>query len=346
MVKQITAASGLNSTEPEALAPEAIAAADPKLHTTTGKKIHWGLTYLGGDWLLNSSFGVAFAYVASRTHWGQKHYTKPVNEFLNKIVEPLIENADTRKKVVGGGTSFLNIMFGGTVVNPLLTHLESHKQKKSISKFFDKLIYGKDRVENDPKFQQAYDAIDHEPKKDSKSAWLARFIALAPLIAASSTPKVNEFFKTTKLPVLGIISHDSISSFTRKTAEKIGIRPQKMMTETGLNTMTGKVTSNWQALHDLIGFDFGYTVYYALLHSAAFSAVAKLFQTNHDKREERKAAQANVPLPAREEIPNATPAAPQTAPTMEQQDAPQTRVNAIAYQARAQATPEQLAQLA
>lgn len=270
-------------------------------HSTAGTKAHWAMTYLGGDWILNSSFGVAFAYVASRTHFGQKHYSKPITEFFTYLAKPLIKNEQTLEKVVGGGTSFMNIMFGGTVINPLLTRLEKHENKKAISKKFDELIYGKERVENDPKFQQAYDEIDHQAKKDDKSAWAARFIALAPLIAASSTPKVNEFFKSNQLPLLKYINFDNISKFTRTTAEKIGIRPAKMMAETHLNTHTGQVTNNWQALHDLIGFDFGYTIYYALIHSAAFTAAAKIFETNHERKLERSAEKAAERV-------NATPA--------------------------------------
>ena len=315
-------------------------------HATAGTKAHWAMTYLGGDWILNSTFGVAFAYFASRTHFGREVYSKHVTDMFTSVAKPFIKTPETLSKVVGGATDFLNIMFGGTVINPLLTHLEKHENKKAISKKFDELIYGKERVANDPKFQQAYDEIDHQAKKDTKSAWAARFIALAPLIAASSTPQVNEFFKSNQIPLLKYINFDNISKFTRTTAEKIGIHPQKMIAETHLNSQSGKVTNNWQALHDLIGFDFGYTIYYALIHSAAFTAAAKIFETNHEKNVERRAEEAahrvNATSALSEEF---QPAQSATTAAVENAEKPSTSVSNITEHARTVAV-ESTAQLA
>lgn len=254
-------------------------------HLTVGKRAHWFLTYIGGDWLLNSALGVSFAYLTSRTALGKKLYVEPINKGLGFVLSSFIKNEKTLEKVIGGGRDFFSIMFGGTMVNPILTYLEGHKQKKAISKSIDTLVYGKERVENDPDFKQAYDEIDHEPKKDNKSVWIARGFAVAPLWAATFFPKGIEFIKSNKIPVLKWVTGDNISNFTKSLSEKIGIKPKKMMETFEKNQTTGQKISNWQALHDLIGFDYGLTIYYAILHAFAFSAVAK---HRHQNREDKK----------------------------------------------------------
>ncbi len=256
--------------------------------STPGKKVHWLLTYIGGDWILNSAIGVGFAYLTARTELGKKYYVEPINKGLGAVLSPVIKDEKTLEKVIGGGRDFFSIMFGGTMVNPILTRLENHKNKKAISKSIDTMIYGKDRVENDPRFKQAYDEIDLEPKKDTKGVWIARGIAVAPLWAATFFPKGMKFIQSNEVPVLKWVNADTISNFTRTTAEKMGIRPKKMIEAVEKDPTTGKLTSNWQKLHDYIGFDYGLTIYYAILHSMAFSWVAK---QRHNKRDAKQEAQ-------------------------------------------------------
>lgn len=294
--------SELNKTKTEQLyaAPatqEAEQNNNDKAKSTPGKWGHWALTYLGGDWLLNSAVGVGFTYFTARTGFGQKYYVEPVSKGIRALLKPFFKQAETLEKAVGGGRDFLSIMVGGTAINPILTRLESHENKKAISKAFDTAIYGKERVEHDPKFQEAYDAIDKEPIKDMKSVWVSRLIALAPLYAAATNPRSYAYLKHNDTPIIKYLSFDRISNFTRTAAEKIGIRPAKMMNTTMKNVTTGEVTSNWKALHDYIGFDYGLTVYYAILHAISFSAVAKLFQTRRDNRTCRNTLeQAGIPL--------------------------------------------------
>ncbi len=294
--------SELNKNTPEALSAkpaeqEAQQSANSKAKSTPGKWGHWALTYLGGDWLLNSAVGVGFTYFTARTAFGKKYYVEPVSKGIRAALSPFFKQPETLEKAVGGGRDFLSIMVGGTAINPILTRLESHENKKAISKAIDTAIYGKDRVENDPKFKEAYDAIDQEPIKDTKSVWISRLIALAPLYAAATNPKSYAYLKHNDTPIIKYVSFDRISNFTRTAAEKIGIRPAKMMATTMKNPTTGEVTSNWKALHDYIGFDYGLTVYYAILHAISFSAVAKLFQTRRDNKSCRNTLeQAGIPL--------------------------------------------------
>lgn len=270
---------------------------DDKAKSTPGKWGHWALTYLGGDWLLNSAVGVGFTYFTARTAFGKKYYVEPVSKGIKALLSPFFKQPETLEKAVSGGRDFLSIMVGGTAINPILTRLESHENKKAISKAIDTAIYGKDRVENDPKFQEAYDAIDKEPIKDMKSVWVSRLIALAPLYAAATNPRSYAYLKHNDTPIIKYLSFDRISNFTRTTAEKIGIRPQKMMSTTMKNATTGETTSNWKALHDYIGFDYGLTVYYAILHAISFSAVAQLFQTRRENKTCRNTMeQAGLPL--------------------------------------------------
>lgn len=259
---------------------------------TIGEKIHWGLTYIGGDWLLNSAVGVTFTFLTTRSPWGKRNITEPVISTMESALSKisyLKERPDVLKKGVNGAWSFLNIMVGGTAINPILTSLESHKNKKGISRFFDRMIHGKDKVETDPKFQEAYDAIDREPVKDTKSVWISRGIALAPLFAIASIPTAYSFMKNNEVPILKHISFDSISNFSKKITEKMGIKPKKLMERTAVNPTTGHSISDWQALHDTIGFDYGLTILYAFLHAAAFSAVARFRQNNRLKKADNEA---------------------------------------------------------
>ena len=276
-----------------------------KRQATTGEKIHWGLTYIGGDWILNSAVGVSFTFLTARTEVGKKYLIKPASEALEWLCSLFVKNPETVKKGVSGGLNFLSIMVGGTVINPILTTLEGHKHKKTISKFFDTLFYGKDKVAQDPKFQEAYENIDKEPLKDTKSVWISRFIALAPLLVIASTPKAYEFMKSNDVPLIKHLNFDSISNFTRKTAEKIGIKPKRLMERFEVNPTTGKSISDWQALHDFAGFDYGLTILYAVLHAVTFPAVAKVrHDMRHKKAEQKEMAMLDVtPAAARLELP-------------------------------------------
>lgn len=271
----------------------------PKVRTETmGKKAHWFMTYAGVDWLLNSTVGVAFAFLTARTEIGQRFFGRPVEKGFSAVLKPVIKNEQVLEKAVNGGKDFLSIMVGGTVINPIITKFESHDTKKKITKSFDKLFYGSRMVENDPYFERAYQEIDNEPVKDTKGVWISRGMAIAPLWAATFSPRIMKFFESNNIPGLRLINFDHVSSFSKKLAGSVGIKPGKFMQQTQLNKTTGEVTSNWDALHRYIGFDFGLTIFYAVLHAVSFGLVAKKLEIrkeNHELRKEMHSKSITVP---------------------------------------------------
>lgn len=247
---------------------------------TTGTKLHGWLTYGGVDWVLNSGFGVAFTMWGARTNMGKTFYTQPVQKVFRGIFRPLIKNEETLGKVAAGWNDFLSIMVGGTVVNPIITTMEKHKNKKAIAKAFDTLIHGKEKVENDPKFKKAYDEIDQEPVKNTRDVWIARGLAIAPLWFLAANATTRNFMKsntTLKIPFTKgkYLNFDTIAAGTKKVAEGMGIRPKGWWTETLLDETTRQPVSHWQALHNFIAFDYGLTIPYAITHAFWYNVLAK-----------------------------------------------------------------------
>src|SRR6185295_17713940 len=124
-----------------------------------GERIHKWSTYLGVDWVFNAAVGVSFAYWGKFTESGKKIWSGPLTKGFTAALKPIIKNPESLEKSVGKGNMFMSIIAGGMFTIPPLMILENNKVRKSIIKFYDGIIYGKDKVENDPKFQQAYNEI-------------------------------------------------------------------------------------------------------------------------------------------------------------------------------------------
>ena len=257
----------------------------PKRHfVSIGERVHQITTYGGADWLLNSAIGVTFTFLVTRTKFGQRFFSEPAEWVFGKLFSPFIKNEEILKKSVNGGKDFLSIMLGGTLVNPIITQLEQHDTKKNMSRTLDNIVYGKDKVDNDPKFRQAYAEIDSEPVKDTRGVWISRAIAIAPLWAATFSPRMMKFMQSNEVPLLKYLNFDHISGLSQNIAKTIGLKPGKWMQETMLNKTTGESVSNWKALHGYIGFDYGLTIFYAILHAVSFNLVAKRLQTSRDAK--------------------------------------------------------------
>lgn len=289
---------------------------------STGEKIHNEITYRGVDWLLNSAFGVAFGYWTHRTETGRKYFAEPVEKFFNKALKPIIQNDKSREEGAKWGGTFLSIMAGGTVTIPPLMYLENPKNKVPIVKNLDTMIYGKDKVEHDPKFQQAYEEIRQQPKKDFGTGMKTRFMALAPLLAITIYEPTNKLMQKH--------FYDHISTGTKWVAEKMGLqkggywaKKSVAHAETMAADELAKVPTNKNYLHDVIAFDFGLTILYSFLHEAAYKLFARKKDDKKQGRKERNneaipvtiSHNANdaVELQAAEKP--ATPAAPQLAET-------------------------------
>jgi hypothetical protein len=263
---------------------------------STGEKIHNEITYRGVDWLLNSAFGVAFAYWTHRTESGRKYFSQPVEKFFTKILSPIFKDEKALKGGAEWGGTFLSIMFGGTVTIPPLMHLENPKNKVPLIKRLDTWIYGKDKVENDPKFAQAYEEIKHQPKKDFWTGLYTRFIALAPLLAITVYKPTQDFM------LKNFYNH--IASGTKYVGEKVGLGQAEYWSKKsveGIEKMSpekaNEVTNNWHYVHSVIAFDFGLTIFYSFLHEVAY----KLFAKKKDDALNRKEAEKRAAVEKRSE---------------------------------------------
>jgi hypothetical protein len=183
------------------------------------------------------------------------------------------QNQQVIKEGSAWGSRFVGIMAGGTAIIPLMTWLENKKNKKKIVRALDERIYGAEKVAADPKFEESYLAIDEEPKKGFAVGMVARFAALAPIIAAVMTPAINKRFVT--------YIYDPIASSTKWLSSKVGIKPSESMIVKGAMEhiegdpkVSKRFMNNWDFLHRTIGFDFGLTIFYSILHEAAFKALA------------------------------------------------------------------------
>jgi len=243
-----------------------------KKFVSSGQKIHNELTYRVVDWLVNSAIGVGFAYWAQRTAQGKKWFGDPVTNAAKKVLSPILRSEASLNEGAKWSNMIASIMAGGTMIIPPMMVLENKTVKKKIIRWFDEKIHGKATVANDPRFDECYSKIDEEPKKGFWVGMLARFAALAPMIALVSIPATNK-------PMVKFI-YDPIAKGSKWLAAKVGIKPGKMLTEGKLEHITGdpnlpkQFQSNWDFLHQTIGFDFGLTIFYSILHEMAYKKLA------------------------------------------------------------------------
>ena len=260
-----------------------------------GERIHNEITYRGVDWILNAAFGVAFAFSTEHTAIGNKYWTKPVSGFYEKILSPVLKG-EGLKFGTEWGTRLTSIMFGGTITIPPIMMLEDKKNKVGIIKGLDETIYGKETVANDPKFQKSYDEIKNEPEKNFSTGMITRFMALTPIFAIVLTKRLNEPF----------IDHlyDRIGNATKWLAEKTRLTPsaenawwmeKEFKIERGVKEGEKWVEekSRWDLLHRTIGFDFGLTLIYSVLHEISYKALAAM--GGKKKQEQQAEAPATQP---------------------------------------------------
>ena len=272
--------------------PEEMAIVD-KEFKSRGWKIHNEITYRGLDWILNSTVGVGTAFWTSRTESGKQYFERPVSAFFEKLLKPILKTPAATAEGAKWGTSFAGIMAGGFAIIPLMMVMEDKNNKKKMVKWLDEKTYGKEVVANDPKFEEAYKRIDEEPKKGLGIGLLSRLFAITPLIIAASTPSIN----TKLIKYL----YDPIGKGSKWVASKIGIKPsQNMLTKGAMVHLDGNpktpqsFQNNWEFLHRTIGFDFGLTIFYALLHEASYKTLASMGMRKYKKEKDPVSGQ---PIP-------------------------------------------------
>lgn len=254
----------------------------PRNFITAGENIHHWATYLGIDWILNTLSGVGFAYFTKYTKAGRKYWSDPITSAFDKGLQPFIRNDAMRQASAGYGNMFMSIIAGGMFTLPPLMLLESRKIKSAIVQFLDRRIYGKDKVENAPKFREAYEALEHEPKKDFTSGLAARFAALAPLLAIVLTP-------TTK-KASDKVWFNYFEKGSDIAATKLGFGPESFKK---VSPEQGK--ERWKFIHESVAMDAGLGIIYAGLHSIFYNIIAGIRGKRHPQAQEVKPVLKDAP---------------------------------------------------
>ncbi len=256
------------------LTENAEATAPEKPFISTGRRIHNEITYRGVDWLLNSTIGVAMTYWTERTKSGNAIFKTPVTNFFKKTLRPLLKNEAAVIEGARRGSMFTSIIVGGTAIIAPMVALENKNNKKACVRWLDEKIYGEETVKNDPKFEESYTCIDREPKKNFTTGMLARFIVLTPMIAVTTTPNAN------KLAIKYL--YNPIAKGSRMLTDCLGIRPRKLIERGAMELADGdlskapKMVSDWDFIHQTIGFDLGLTFIYSYAHEAVIKGLAAI----------------------------------------------------------------------
>jgi hypothetical protein len=265
-----------------------------KPFVSAGKRAHNELTYRGVDFLLNSTIGVLFTYWTARTKSGDEYWGKPVTGFFKAALKPVLKSPAALAEGAKWGSMFTSIIVGGTAIIPIMTRLEKKENKKALVRWFDERIYGKEKVDGDPKFAQSYQCIDEEPKKNFTTGMTARLIVLAPMIMATMIPETNK--------VLVKTLYNPIAKSGKWLCAKARIQPQHLMTRGRMEIADGDLksaqsfVSDWDFIHRTIGFDLGLTFIYSFAHEATYKTLAALGFKQTEDPETPAVAAANAPL--------------------------------------------------
>lgn len=265
---------------PEKSEPEKKDDPDAKRFKTAGEKIHKWSTYLSVDWIFNAATGVGFGYWGNFSKAGKQYWSGPITDGFKKALKPIIKNEEQLAKSAHYGNIFVSIIAGGMFTIPPLLALEHKKVKEKIIKFWDKKVYGPEAVENDPKLQEAYKAMDDAPKKDFTSGMISRFIALAPLLAIVLIPATKK--------ISNKIWFDHVEKGSEVVANKIGFTAENSFK----NVSPEEAKKRWKFIHEAVAMDFGLGVPYAILHAFFYQKTVDFFAGRKKDKAAEKAADA------------------------------------------------------
>jgi hypothetical protein len=227
---------------------------------------HWS-KYLTIDWVWNAASSACFAYWGKFTNLGQKVWSRPLDKGFTFILKPMFKDPENLREGVRWGNTFSSIIMGGLMftIPPLLV-LENKNVKLKIVKFYDGLFYGKDKVENDPKFQQAYEEIENAPKKGFLANFISRYIALAPLLASVIYKPSRKWLSA------NVFRH--VATGTKAISPKIGVTAEKLFRKfPGAERM-----KRWNYVHDeAIAMDLSFGLPYAVMHAFFYNMLANVF---------------------------------------------------------------------
>lgn len=246
--------------------------AGEKVPLTKGERVFDEVTYRGVDWLANSVVGVAATYLTARTLWGQKHFTEPVTGFFMKNLKPLYKTEEALQTAAKWSTSLTSIAVGGFTIIPPIMALEAYK--KPIVKAIDRKIYGDHEVESNPDLNAAYKAIDEEPAKNFSIGMITRFVSLAPIL-----------YVVGKYPQqLNYYMYEPIAKASKWVCKQVGYKNDFLMNRM-LPDEFGKSVSDWDFIHQKIGFDFSLTLAYSYIHEFTYKWCSSLFETKKGESE-------------------------------------------------------------
>ncbi|MEJ0009678.1 MAG: hypothetical protein WDN72_03625 [Alphaproteobacteria bacterium] len=179
------------------------------------------------DWVLNSILAGLFVFLTRRTEWGFNFWEKVAGGFARLTLTPFYKDAEKLRQTVDATKNFLGIIVGGgTLLIPVIEKLENKKNKIAMIKWFDKKIYGKDEVANDPAFAEEYQAIADEPKKGFWTGMLARAAALTPMYLVMTKPALGARW-------LNEHYYPKVADGSKWLSRKVGIRPNQWLAEHG-----------------------------------------------------------------------------------------------------------------
>ena len=133
---------------------------------TKGESLFNKISYFGFGYVLTTAVSIAMTWaLADNKRLGPKY---------KEITDPIF----AKLKIPESFRSISTLFIGGTVASVLpVKWLED--SKKTLVHKFDRLYYTDEQIANDPTIQQAYKALDAEPKQTWLSVFSSRVVAFA-----------------------------------------------------------------------------------------------------------------------------------------------------------------------
>lgn len=148
---------------------------------TKGEGLFNKLTYTGVGYFGVTGFSVFLTWLIRDSKWLSHHY----ENFTEKLVQGMEKTPLRRMSgFVYSNMTIATLFLGGTIVSVLpVKWLEDNKSK--IVKRFDRWLYGKEKVENDPEIKKAHAEMDAIPQQTWGSVTGSRVLAFGTTLGIS-----------------------------------------------------------------------------------------------------------------------------------------------------------------
>lgn len=212
--------------------------ADGFRNHTRGETLFNRITYLGVGY-----FGVTGVSVFLTWLLRDYHAVAPSFKKMTTYLQKSLENHSMPglAKIVDSNMTILTLFLGGSLASVLpVKWLEDNKSK--IVQNFDRKIYGKEVVENDPEIRAAHEAMEAMPKQTWSSVITSRVLAFATTFGTS-------FLMGSERTPVGKATGHSIDSISTRAGRSIDRRLNKNNPE-ALRDIEKAVEANFQSTHD------------------------------------------------------------------------------------------------